>query len=87
MMKCVICKTGVTQLGVTTITLERGKTTLVFKQVPAQICENCGEAYIDETTTQALFEIAENAAQSGVQVEVRTFAAPVPAKQDELILV
>jgi YgiT-type zinc finger domain-containing protein len=83
-MNCVICKTGLTQSGVTTITLERGKTTLVFKQVPAQICENCGEAYLNEVTTQALLEIAENAAQSGVQIEVRTFAV-VASEEQELM--
>ena len=84
-MRCIICKTGVIRSGVTTVTLERGKTTLVFKQVPAQVCENCGEAYLDELTTQTLLEIAENAAQSGVQVEVRNFAAPVPQLQSELL--
>jgi YgiT-type zinc finger domain-containing protein len=84
-MICVICKTGVTRSGVTTITLERGKTTLVFKQVPAQVCENCGEAYLDELTTQTLLEIAENAAQSGVQVEVRNFAAPILQDREELL--
>lgn len=84
-MNCVICKTGLTQSGVATITLERGKTTLVFKQVPAQICENCNEAYLDEVITQTLLEIAENAAQSGVQVEVRTFAGLATQEQEELM--
>ena len=84
-MTCVICKTGVTRSGTTTITLERGKTTLVFKQVPAVVCDNCGEAYLDELTTQTLLEIAENAAQSGVQVEVRNFASPIPQDQGELL--
>lgn len=84
-MICVICKTGITRSGVTTVTLERGKTTLVFKQVPAQVCENCGEAYLDELTTQTLLEIAENAAQSGVQVEVRNFAAPILQDREELL--
>ena len=84
-MNCVICKIGLTQSGVTTLTLERGKTTLVFKQVPAQICENCGEAYLDEVTTQTLLEIAENAAQSGVQVEVRTFAGLAAQEQEVLM--
>jgi YgiT-type zinc finger domain-containing protein len=42
-MKCVICKQGETQPGTTTMTLERDTTTLVFKNVPAQVCENCAE--------------------------------------------
>lgn len=74
-MQCVICKLGETQPGTVTVTLERGQTTLIFKQVPAQVCENCGEAYIDDETTAQLLTLAEAAVQAGVQVEVRAFAA------------
>ena len=48
--------------------------TMVVKAVPAQVCQNCGEAYVDETTTKALLETAEREAESGSQVEVRAFA-------------
>jgi hypothetical protein len=48
--------------------------TLVFKGVPAQICRNCGEAYVDQATTRRLLQDAEKAAGSGVQVDVRKFA-------------
>lgn len=74
-MKCVICKQGETQPGKVTVTLERGNMTLAIKSVPAQVCQNCGEAYIDETTSADLLMDAENALQSGVQVEVREFVA------------
>lgn len=74
-MKCIICKHGETTLGTTTVTLERGETTLVFKHVPAHICLNCGEAYLDDATTERLLTIAENAMKSGVQLEVRDFIA------------
>ena len=74
-MKCVICKQGETQPGKVTMTLERGNMTLVIKNVPARVCQNCGEAYIDETTSADLLMDAENALQSGVQVEVREFVA------------
>ena len=74
-MKCVICKQGETQPGAVTVTLERGKTTLVIKNVPAQVCENCGEAYVDETITEQLLMVAEVAVNAGVQVEVREFVA------------
>ena len=55
-----------------TITLERGGATLVFKNVAADVCENCGEAYLDESTTARLLRAADEAARGGVQVEVRT---------------
>lgn len=72
---CLICKSGHTHAGKTTVTLERGKTTLVVKDVPARICGTCGEAYVDGTTSKRLLEDAEAAAASGVQVEIKAFAA------------
>jgi YgiT-type zinc finger domain-containing protein len=74
-MNCVICKHGETQPGFVTVTLEREGMTLVFKGVPAQVCGNCGEAYVDEATTAQLLDDAEHAVKAGVQVEVRTFKA------------
>lgn len=72
---CVICKKGEVVEGTTTVTLERGNTTVVIKSVPAGVCANCGEQYVDETTTQRLMTIADAAARTGVEVEVRQFAA------------
>ncbi len=48
MMQCVICKHGETQPGHATVTLERGDLTFVVKHVPARVCDNCGEEYVDE---------------------------------------
>ncbi len=77
-MKCVICKHGETRGGKTTVTVQRGGATLVVKGVPAKVCDNCGEAYIDEQMTRALMETAEQALNAGVQVDVREFLAPAP---------
>jgi len=74
-MTCIICKQGETRPGVTTLTFTRDALTLVIKNVPAQVCENCGEAYVDEATTAEVIRTAENAAQAGVQVEVREYVA------------
>lgn len=74
-MKCRICKYGETQPGTTTVTLERDATTVVFKHVPAEVCQTCGEAYLDAETTRQLLHIVEEAARVGVQVDVRSYAA------------
>jgi hypothetical protein len=58
--------------------LERGGVTLVFQEVPADICENCGEEYFSEETTDRLLKLAEEAVRSGVRVAVRQYAAAVP---------
>lgn len=74
-MKCVICKSGETRPGKTTVTLEREELTLVFKGVPADVCQNCGEAYVSAELSRQLLASAEAAARAGVEVEVREFAA------------
>ena len=74
-MKCVICKQGDTAPGTATVTLERGTATVVFKAVPAMVCQNCGEEYLDERTTSALLHAAEAAIAQGVQVDVRQYVA------------
>ena len=74
-MKCVICKHGETKPGKATVTLERGGSTLILKSVPAEVCKNCGEPYVDAAVTAKLLKDAEQAARDGVEVEVRTYAA------------
>jgi YgiT-type zinc finger domain-containing protein len=74
-MKCVVCKKGETKAGTTTVTLEKDSATLVFKGVPASICANCGEEYVDEKITAGLLRSAEEAARLGIQVEIRQYSA------------
>ncbi len=74
-MECVICKHGQTRRGTATVTLDRNGTTVVFKGVPADVCANCGEQYLDEGTTQRLLSQADKAVKSGVEVEIRSYAA------------
>ena len=72
-MKCVICKHGNTTEGTTTVTLERGSSTIVFKDVPALICDNCGEKYVDDTTTKDLLLKANELIKNGTEVDIRKF--------------
>ena len=74
-MKCVVCKLGETRPGTATVTLEREGVTLVIKGVPARVCANCGEEYVDEEIAGRLLQAAEEAAQAGVQVDIREYVA------------
>lgn len=74
-MICPVCKHGTTAPGTATVTLEREGVTLVFKNVPAMVCDHCGEEYLDEDVTARLLEVAEEAAQTGVVVDVRRYKA------------
>jgi YgiT-type zinc finger domain-containing protein len=74
-MRCMICKQCVTQPGTTTVTLERDCLTMVIKCVPADVCQNCGEAYVDEHVAIELLTSAERSAEAGAQVEIRQYTA------------
>jgi YgiT-type zinc finger domain-containing protein len=75
-MKCVICLYGETEPGTTTVTLTRGETTIVIREVPAQICTTCSEEYVDAAATgKRLSQIAETALSEGAQVDVRRYKA------------
>jgi YgiT-type zinc finger domain-containing protein len=75
MMNCVICKHGETHPGHVTVTLQRGEATIIFKEVPADVCENCGEYYLSDEITGLLMARAEEALQHGAEVEIVRFAA------------
>ena len=73
-MKCTVCKEGELKSGKVNVTLERGGSTFVFKNVPADFCMNCGEEYVDEKVSARLLERAEALAKEGAQVDVREYA-------------
>lgn len=72
-MKCMICKHGETKEGTTTVTLEKDGSTIVFKEVPAHICDNCGEKYIDDSVTKELLKKAREIVNNGVEVDIRKY--------------
>jgi hypothetical protein len=53
--------------------LERAGATFVIKGVPALVCPNCGEEYLDERVSTDILQTAENAVHSGVQVDIREY--------------
>ena len=73
-MKCVICNLGTTHPGTTTMTLERENSTLVVKQVPALVCENCGEAWLDEDTVDRLESLLETMVSNGTEIALQKYA-------------
>jgi len=74
-MKCVICKIGMTRRGTATVTLERGTTTVVIKEVPARVCDDCGEYYLSEEMTEQVLALAEPAVRKGAELEILRWAA------------
>jgi YgiT-type zinc finger domain-containing protein len=75
MMTCLACKHGTLKPGTTTVTVERASTTIVIQGVPADVCDTCGEDYLEASIATALEEVLGRATASGVRFEVRAYAA------------
>jgi YgiT-type zinc finger domain-containing protein len=74
-MNCIVCGHGDTHPGTTTVTFHRDGKTLVVNEVPAEVCENCGEAYVAEDVTADLLRIASEARQAQAIVLIRDYAS------------
>lgn len=72
-MKCLICKNGNTDHGFTNITFEKEGMILIIKYVPAEICTNCGEVYLDEEANQNIQKTAASAYKEGIQLEICSY--------------
>ncbi len=77
---CLNCPEGEYEAGTVTRILESeaggGPTVLVVKEVPALVCDTCGDAAFSEKVSERLEELVTEAAQdrtrsTGVQSEVR----------------
>ncbi len=77
-MTCMYCPTGSYEDGTTTMTLERGPTTLVVKHVPAYVCSHCGDAILPDDVSKWLDD-AMDAAEAAGGTTVREYDEPKTA--------
>jgi len=70
-----MCKSGETKPGFTTVTLQREGTVIVIKNVPGDICSQCGEYYLEDSVVAELDKLIEHAAVKGTEVAIIRYAA------------
>jgi len=66
---CALCG-GQKVFGYTTTTIDLGSSLVVIRNVPAQICELCGEEWLDHETAQLIERLAHEAQTQQRQVEI-----------------
>ncbi len=69
-MKCVICKIGTTHKDKSSFTVEKDGAFLVFSNVDADVCDNCGEAYFNEAIATKLQAKAEEEFRKGKEIKL-----------------
>ena len=70
---CPICE-GQKRPGRTTFTADLGENLVVIRNVPAKICEQCGEEWLADEVVQQLEQIVARARQEHRQFEVLSLA-------------
>ena len=73
-MFCVICK-GETKPGKVNFPIDLGTTFVLVKDVPANVCKQCGEYFLEDDVAAVIEKIAENARSSKIEIEIQRYAA------------
>ena len=75
-MNCPLCKTGVLEPSTHANLFERGKTVLLVRDVPALVCNQCGDAYYDSEVTERCRLMLNEAVTRKDEIVVTAFRPP-----------
>ena len=75
MADCVICRRGDRQPGKVTHTFHRGETLVVIRDIPADVCDVCGEAYFSSEVAKVIEGLVNDAVRKGTEVQILRYAA------------
>jgi YgiT-type zinc finger domain-containing protein len=70
--RCPLCS-GDTGPGRTTFTVDLGFGVVVVRRVPARVCRNCGESWLEDETARKLERIVSQARKEQREVEVLAY--------------
>jgi YgiT-type zinc finger domain-containing protein len=73
-MRCYL-QAGETAPGRVIVTRQRGDTVVIIRDVPAAVCRNCGEYYLDEAVSNKSYRQGEEAVGRHAEVEILRYAA------------
>lgn len=74
-MNCIVCKLGETHSEAVAVALDKERTLLVFRQVPAEVCDHCGHQYHSSEVTRQLLSAYEEARRKNADMEVLNYNA------------
>ena len=72
MERCPLCG-GEKRVGATTYSVDLGFGVVVVREVPAKICNQCGEEWIEDKVAKELERIVDNARMARCELEVVPF--------------
>jgi len=73
--RCYFCS-GKLAPGLATIPFVIGANVVIIKQVPAEVCVQCGEAIMNSEVAATVDKLLKQAQQSGFEVSIVTYKEP-----------
>ncbi|WAM31947.1 type II toxin-antitoxin system MqsA family antitoxin [Caldicellulosiruptor naganoensis] len=72
-MKCPLCRTEMKEGKIKHI-VDVGNQTVIIKNVPALVCGQCGEAYLDDETALKLEKIVEELLKTKTEIIIANYS-------------
>lgn len=69
-MNCTTCKIGSMIKGTTTVTFDKDSAVIVFRHVPANVCNVCGDYTIDGDIAKELMKAANEERSKGHELTI-----------------
>jgi len=63
--RCYFCKTGILEYKRTIMTLHRGDQVIMIENVPAKVCDSCGETIFAGEVVEMAHKLAEEILKTG----------------------
>ena len=73
MIYCTTCKNGVMRKGFTTVTFDKDNIVIVFRQVPAMVCDICGDYTIESSIAKTLLKTAKEERAKGHEISILNY--------------
>jgi len=77
-MNCSLCRNGRLRPGTKANVFERDGTVLIVRDVPALVCDQCGDTYYDPEVTDRCRLMLNDAVGRNEQIVVTVFPADTP---------
>ena len=73
MSYCTTCKNGMMKPGFTSVTFDKDNVVIVFRNVPAQVCEVCGDYIIEGSIAKSLLKTAKEEREKGHEISILNY--------------
>lgn len=73
MTYCTTCKNGVMHAGATTVTFDKDNVIIVFRNVPAQVCDTCGDYTIEGSIAKSLLKTAKEERVKDYEISILNY--------------